>query len=142
MQINIQDDFEPDFYQFIVAVPNWLNLHPEADRASDLPWIGITMKSNIKPLVSILTPAWNRSAYLEKVWAGLDAQVYSEIEWIVANDGSTDDTAKVCLELKRKSRFPVTIIEANLRVGKPRMDNELIKAAKGDFLIWCDSDEG
>jgi hypothetical protein len=37
MQINIQDDFEPDFYQFIVAVPNWLNLHPEADRASDLP---------------------------------------------------------------------------------------------------------
>ena len=96
------------------------------------------MKSNIKPLVSILTPAWNRSAYLEKVWAGLDAQVYSEIEWIVANDGSTDDTAKVCLELKRKSRFPVTIIEANLRVGKPRMDNELIKAAKSDrnLIVW------
>ena len=99
------------------------------------------MKSNIKPLVSILTPAWNRSAYLEKVWAGLDSQVYSEIEWIIANDGSTDDTAKVCLELQSKSRFPVTIIEANLHVGKPRMDNELIKAAKGDFLIWCDSDD-
>ncbi len=99
------------------------------------------MKSNIKPLVSILTPAWNRAAYLEKVWAGLDAQVYSEIEWIIANDGSTDDTAKVCLELKRKSRFPITIIESNIRVGKPRMDNELIKAAKGDFLIWCDSDD-
>ena len=99
------------------------------------------MKSNIKPLVSILTPAWNRSAYLEKVWAGLDSQVYSEIEWIIANDGSTDDTAKVCLELQSKSRFPVTIIEANLHVGKPRMDNELIKAAKGDFVIWCDSDD-
>ena len=99
------------------------------------------MKRNIKPLVSILTPAWNRSTYLEKVWAGLDAQVYSEIEWIVANDGSTDDTAKVCLELKRKSKFPVTIIEASIHVGKPRMDNELIKAAKGDFVIWCDSDD-
>ena len=96
---------------------------------------------NSKPLVSILTPAWNRSTYLEKVWAGLASQVYSKIEWIIANDGSTDDTAHVCLELKRKSAFPVTIIESNIRVGKPRMDNELLKAARGDFLIWCDSDD-
>lgn len=99
------------------------------------------MQSNQKPLVSILTPAWNRSAYLEKVWASLDAQRYREIEWIIANDGSIDDTAKVCLALQRKSRFPVTIIEANVHVGKPRMDNELIKAAKGEFIIWCDSDD-
>jgi glycosyltransferase involved in cell wall biosynthesis len=99
------------------------------------------MTSKIKPLVSILTPAWNRSTYLEKVWAGLNSQVYSEIEWIIANDGSTDDTANVCCELQRKSKFPVTIIEASIRVGKPRMDNELLKAAKGDFVIWCDSDD-
>jgi glycosyltransferase involved in cell wall biosynthesis len=99
------------------------------------------MKSNIKPLVSILTPSWNRSAYLEKVWIGIDTQGYSEVEWIIANDGSIDDTAKVCLELQRKSRFPVTIIEASVRIGKPRMDNELIKASKGDFVIWCDSDD-
>jgi glycosyltransferase involved in cell wall biosynthesis len=99
------------------------------------------MKSNLKPLVSILTPAWNRSAYLERVWAGLNWQDYSEIEWIIANDGSTDNTEKVCLELKSKSKFPVIIIESNLRVGKPRMDNELLKAAQGEFIIWCDSDD-
>ncbi len=99
------------------------------------------MKSDGSPLVSVLTPAWNRSAYLGKVWAGLESQIYKNIEWIIANDGSTDDTKNVCNELQRKSRFPVTIIESNLRVGKPRMDNELIKAAKGDFIIWCDSDD-
>jgi glycosyltransferase involved in cell wall biosynthesis len=99
------------------------------------------MKSNLKPLVSILTPTWNRAEYLEKVWTGLKWQEYSEIEWIIANDGSTDNTSKVCQDLKFKSKFPVTIIESNVRVGKPRMDNELIKASKGDFVVWCDSDD-
>ena len=99
------------------------------------------MEIKSKPLVSILTPTWNRASYLERVWEGISSQSYSEIEWIIANDGSIDNTKKVCLELKKKSKFKVTIIESNIRVGKPRMDNELIKAAEGDFIIWCDSDD-
>ena len=91
--------------------------------------------------VSVLTPSWNRGHLLERVWQGLDTQTYRDFEWVVANDGSDDDTDEVVKELAERSDFPVVLINASCRVGKARMDNELIKAARGDFMIWCDSDD-
>jgi glycosyltransferase involved in cell wall biosynthesis len=93
------------------------------------------------PLISILTPTWNRAEYLKKVWKGLDSQTYKNIEWVIANDGSTDNTKEVVEELSKKSSFPVTFINADMRIGKPRMDNELMSHANGEFFIWNDSDD-
>jgi len=93
------------------------------------------------PLISILTPTWNRAEYLKKVWKGLDSQTYKNIEWVIANDGSTDNTKEVVEALSKKSSFPVTFINADMRIGKPRMDNELMKHANGEFIIWNDSDD-
>ncbi len=93
------------------------------------------------PLISILTPTWNRAEYLKKVWKGLDSQTYKNIEWVIANDGSTDNTKEVVEELSKKSSFPVTFINADMRIGKPRMDNELMNHANGEFFIWNDSDD-
>jgi len=93
------------------------------------------------PLISILTPTWNRAEYLERVWSRIDSQTYRNIEWIVANDGSSDNTQKVIDGLAKQSNFPITFINASMRVGKPRMDNELMNHANGDFLIWNDSDD-
>ena len=91
--------------------------------------------------ISVLTPTWNRAQLLERVWQGLDTQTYRDFEWVVANDGSEDGTDEVVKELAQRSDFPVVLINASCRVGKARMDNELIKAARGDFMIWCDSDD-
>lgn len=96
---------------------------------------------NIQPLITVLTPTWNRAAYLDRVWNGLNSQTYENIEWIVCNDGSTDDTVAKLLELSAKSTFPVTIITANIRIGKARMDNEAIQQAHGEFILWNDSDD-
>jgi glycosyltransferase involved in cell wall biosynthesis len=74
------------------------------------------------PLLSILTPTWNRGAYLERVWKGLESQTYRNFEWIVANDGSSDNTKDVINELARKSDFPVIFIDADMRIGKPIMN--------------------
>lgn len=93
------------------------------------------------PIISVLTPTWNRASYLHKVWEGLNAQGFRQFEWIVANDGSQDDTVAVVRELAQKSDFPVTLISASQRVGKSRIDNEAVAAARGDFIIWCDSDD-
>jgi glycosyltransferase involved in cell wall biosynthesis len=95
----------------------------------------------MNPLVSILTPTWNRASYLERVWQGLNSQTYNNIEWLIANDGSSDNTRGVVEDLAKKSNFPITFIDADMRIGKPRMDNELIEHAKGYFLIWNDSDD-
>ena len=97
--------------------------------------------NKLNPLVSILTPTWNRASYLEKVWSGLDGQTYKNIEWLIANDGSTDNTKDVVSELAKISNFPVIFIDADMRIGKPRMDNELMNHANGKFLIWNDSDD-
>lgn len=93
------------------------------------------------PMVSILTPTWNRGAYLERVWSGLNSQTYKNIEWIVCNDGSTDDTAVRLRDLASKASFRVTIITASVRIGKARMDNEGVARARGEFILWNDSDD-
>lgn len=93
------------------------------------------------PIVSVLTPTWNRSAYLERVWNGLRSQTYKNIEWIVANDGSTDDTESVVRALAEHSDFPVILINASVHIGKARMDNEAVARAQGDFILWNDSDD-
>lgn len=92
-------------------------------------------------LISILTPTYNRARYLERVWAGLQSQSYQGFEWIVADDGSDDDTVAVVRGLAARSGFPVTLIRASTRVGKARLDNKSIRLAAGDFILWCDSDD-
>jgi len=94
-----------------------------------------------QPLVSILTPTWNRADYLDRVWNGLDSQTYKHIEWIVCDDGSIDNTATKLIELREKSTFPVIIISASCHIGKSRMDNEAVAAARGEFILWNDSDD-
>jgi glycosyltransferase involved in cell wall biosynthesis len=93
------------------------------------------------PVISVLTPTWNRASYLCEVWEGLEAQGFRNFEWIVANDGSQDETVEVVHSLAEKSDFPVTLISASQRVGKSRIDNEAVSAAQGEFIIWCDSDD-
>ena len=83
----------------------------------------------MSPLISVLTPTWNRASYLQKVWEGLNAQDFQNFEWIVANDGSQDDTVEVVRALAQKSSFQVTLISASQRVGKSRIDNEAVGAA-------------
>lgn len=63
------------------------------------------------PIFSILTPSWNRAAYLERVWRGLNSQTFRNFEWIVADDGSTDETEEVVRLLAAQSNFPVTYIQ-------------------------------
>lgn len=99
------------------------------------------MASQSQPVVSILTPTWNRAKYLSSVWSGLNNQTSKSFEWIVANDGSEDGTVDTVKMLAEKSSFPVTLINASTRIGKSRMDNEAVRCARGEFILWCDSDD-
>ncbi|CAJ0888471.1 hypothetical protein AMST5_03880 [freshwater sediment metagenome] len=95
----------------------------------------------MSPIISILTPSWNRASYLDRVWKSLDSQTYKNFEWIVSNDGSTDETQAKIEELAAKSAFPITVITASHHIGKARMDNEAVRHAHGEFIVWCDSDD-
>ena len=93
------------------------------------------------PKFSILTPTWNRARLLKRVYSGLAAQSYKNFEWIVANDGSTDNTAAIVHQLAAEADFPIIFIQADRHVGKARMDNEAIQKARGELILWCDSDD-
>ncbi len=97
--------------------------------------------NNKQPLVSVLTPTWNRAEYLEKVWRGLVAQEYRNFEWIVGNDGSNDNTVEVLRALAKKSDFPIKLIDSNIRIGKARMDNLLMSNISGELFVSNDSDD-
>lgn len=99
------------------------------------------MSNQSLPVVSILTPTWNRAKYLSGVWTGLNNQTDKSFEWIIANDGSEDNTVEIVKTLAQKSDFPVILINASTRIGKSRMDNEAVCCARGEFILWCDSDD-
>jgi glycosyltransferase involved in cell wall biosynthesis len=90
---------------------------------------------------SIITPTRNRAKYLPRVRDGLAAQKFRSFEWIVADDGSSDETQSVILELAANCSFQVTYIRADRHVGKIRMDNAAVQRARGHFILWCDSDD-
>tara|TARA_B110001450_G_scaffold195704_1_gene184144 strand:+ start:7369 stop:8343 length:975 start_codon:yes stop_codon:yes gene_type:complete len=91
--------------------------------------------------ISVLTPVWNRSAMLPKVFESLQNQTYKNFEWLVGNDGSSDGFQEIFAELVSGSSFPIILVDANIRVGKAKIDNHLIKESSGDLILWCDSDD-
>lgn len=99
------------------------------------------MSDEALPVITVITPTWNRAGYLERVWQGLAAQTYRYFEWIVCDDGSNDDTQAVLAKLTASSWFPITVVTADIHVGKARMDNEAIALARGALILWNDSDD-
>ncbi|MEQ7872914.1 glycosyltransferase family A protein [Sphingomonas sp. ASV193] len=91
--------------------------------------------------LSIVTSCHNRAKLLERVWQGLVSQSSRDFEWVIGNDGSTDNVEDVATSLALRSDFPITFVDARKHVGKSRIDNAMIKAAKGDLVLFCDSDD-
>ena len=55
-----------------------------------------------KLTVFIFTTTFNRARYLKKLIRSLEKQTYRNFVWLVANDGSTDDTEKIIMKIEKK----------------------------------------
>ena len=60
----------------------------------------MNQKGEEKPLISVIVPVFNGQDYLEKCIECIEKQTYKNLEIIIINDGSTDDTAAVCVKLR------------------------------------------
>ena len=89
------------------------------------------------PLVSIIVPAYNQSHYLEAAVQSALAQTYADVEVIVVDDGSTDDTRAVAQRLT-DSRVRYVYQENR---GLPAARNTGIRHARGSLLSFLDSDD-
>ncbi len=90
--------------------------------------------------LTIITPTYNRAKLLKVAWESLFNQDVHDFEWIVVDDGSTDDTAEVITDLKGKSPFKITyVFQSN--GGKHRAINKGVQLSELPFVCILDSDD-
>ena len=91
------------------------------------------------PLVSVIIPAYNAAAFVERTLASLQAQSFADFEAIVVDDGSTDDTAEVVhCAVAADPRFRL-IQQANGGVAAAR--NRALAEARGRYVANLDADD-
>lgn len=89
--------------------------------------------------VSVIVPVYNVAPYLRKCLDSICAQTYSNLDIILADDGSTDESPKICDEYAvRDSRINV-IHKPNGGVSSAR--NAALDAAVGEYVMYCDADD-
>jgi len=93
------------------------------------------------PLVSVIIPAYNAQPYIDQALATVAAQTYRPLEVLVADDGSTDGTAR-CVERWRNAGLPVEWIEGRDRSGRPSVPrNRALRVARGELVAFLDADD-
>jgi len=91
--------------------------------------------------VTIFTPTYNRSHLLTRLLDSLYRQSQKNFEWLVVDDGSTDDTELFFSELMSKPQPFVIRYTKQKNGGKHRAVNNGVKIAQGDLFFIVDSDD-
>ena len=91
------------------------------------------------PLVSIIVPVYNAEAYLERCVRSILQQTYENIELILVNDGSTDNSLAACQQFAAEDARVIVIDKPNGGVSDSR--NCGIAKARGKYLQFADSDD-
>ena len=91
-----------------------------------------------KPLVSVVIPAFNRADLIGRAIESVARQTYADIEIIVADDASTDNTAAVVGAIQDPR---VRYLNSERNAGASAARNMGIHAASGDFVAFLDSDD-
>jgi glycosyltransferase involved in cell wall biosynthesis len=88
------------------------------------------------PLVSVVIAAWNAAAYLPETLVSALEQTWPNLEVILVDDGSTDDTAAATAPFLPQIRY-----ERRSHQGLAAARNEGIRLAKGDYIALLDADD-
>lgn len=95
-----------------------------------------TSTTSVRPLVSIVTPTYNRAPYLEETIESVLTQDYPAVEYIVLDDGSTDNTIEVL------SKYADRLIwQSHLNMGETRTVNKGLSMAHGEIIAVVNSDD-
>jgi len=90
--------------------------------------------------VSVIMPCYNHGRFLADSIGSILNQTYRELELIVVDDCSTDNSVEVMLAFaKQDSR--VKVIQHAVNSGLSRSRNDAIRAATGEWIAFCDADD-
>ena len=97
-------------------------------------------KEAVRYTFTIFTPTFNRAHTLQRVYTSLARQTYRDFEWLVMDDGSTDNTSQLIETWKGESNFPIRSYKQE-NMGKHVAFNRGVEHAEGELLLVLDSDD-
>lgn len=95
--------------------------------------------SDNKPLISVIVPVYNVEKYLKQCIDSIINQTYKNLEIILVNDGSKDNSGIICDEYSKKDSRIKVIHQENKGASVAR--NRGIKESKGEYISFIDSDD-
>ena len=96
----------------------------------------IVRENSQSPLVSIITPAYNRAPFVDETIQSVLTQDYPNFEYIVLDDGSKDSTREVLARYEGRIRW-----DSHANMGEVRTVNKGFEMAKGEILCVVNSDD-
>ncbi len=96
-------------------------------------------KGNYMPKISVVTPAYNASEYILDCAESVLSQTHKNIEWLVVDDGSTDDTLLLLGSLEEKDKRVKVFTQENQ--GPAAARNKAFEEIKGDYFSFIDADD-
>ena len=91
------------------------------------------------PLISVIIPVYNVEKYLRECLDSVINQTYKNLEIILVNDGSPDNSGEICDEYARVDQRVIVIHKENSGVSSAR--NTALDIAKGEYISFIDSDD-
>ncbi|MBN2236074.1 MAG: glycosyltransferase, partial [Bacteroidales bacterium] len=91
------------------------------------------------PLVSVIAPGKNEGQHIYKLVDSINKQSYTNIEIIIVDDGSDDDTETICRSLLNNGFIDV-FLRNDVRGGKASAANLALRYAKGKYVVHLDAD--
>lgn len=95
---------------------------------------------DVKFKYTVMTPTYNRAHLLPRLYEALKKQTLKDFEWIIVDDGSTDNTKDVVSSFMKENIININYIFQE-NGGKQRAYNRGIEAAKGELFTCIDSDD-
>lgn len=92
------------------------------------------------PKVSVLMPAYNVEKYVAEAIESILRQTFTDFEFIIINDGSTDKTGNIIQQYAKKDKR-IKFIDHTKNRGISNVRNELLNTATGEYAAFCDSDD-
>lgn len=91
--------------------------------------------------ITVFTPTYNRAYIIENLYRSIQRQTYKNFEWIVVDDGSSDNTEELFRKWKREeNEFPIRYVKQQ-NGGKCRAINRGLGMARGELFFTVDSDD-
>ena len=93
------------------------------------------------PFFTVFTPVYNGEKHIHRVCESIEQQSFKDFEWIVINDGSTDNTAQIIKDfIKNHPEIDVKFLEQE-NMGKHMAWNRALREAKGVLFVPADADD-